>query len=201
MEQEQQPTSEVVSLFSYLTRLIRNPVETIKQIPKIRFSRLIIFQILLCCGSVLISNMLSPYAINIFTLLISILGSMAGISILAMILYYFFAVFCHRELSFQSLFTLVLFSYLPFAILHLFYYYFPAIDLLGIAISSCLMVVGLVENYQIAKKSAIKVMSSVFAVFLIGWITNRITRYEYEKHGRPQTLDSIEREVQSENFK
>ena len=148
----------------------------------------------------LISNLFSPYAINIFTLILSILTSIFGISILALALHYFFSVFCHRELSFQSLFTLVLFSYIPFAILHLFYYYFPAIDLIGIAISSCLMVVGLVENYQIAKKSAIKVMGSVCAIFVIGWVANRITRYEYEKHGRPQTLDSIEREVQSENF-
>ena len=199
MEIEQQ-TSEVVSLFSYLIRLIRNPVETIKQIPKIRFSSLIAFQILLCCGSVVISNLLSPYAINVFTLAFSILGSIAGISLLAMALYYFFSVFFHRELSFQSLFTLVLFSYFPFAVLHLFYYYFSAMDLIGMAASSCLMVVGLVENYQIAKRAAIRVMSSVFAIFAIAWIANRITRYEYEKHGLPQTLDSIEREVQSQDL-
>ena len=189
---------EIISLFKYLKDLVRNPVESIKRIPSIDFSSLLIFQFLLCAGSVVFSNLLAPYAINIGTIIITIIASFIGLSLTSLFFYYFFLILFGRELSFRSLFTLVLFAHIPFALFHLLYYYFPVADLMGMGFSAILMIVGLTENYNVPKKAATRLMSSLYAVFFIFWVFKTISVYNITEHAKPQNLDAIEREVQSD---
>ena len=189
---------ELISLFKYLGQLVRDPIQSIKSIPKIRFSTLLVFQFILCGLSVLVSNLLAPYAINTMTIVLSIIGTFMGISILSMGFYYFFSIFFSRELSFRSLFTLILFCGIPFAVCHFFYYYFPVADLIGFAITCVLMVVGLVENYQVSKKAAMRIMAVNYVLFALFWIATSISTYDLYQHSAPQSLDDIEDEMESE---
>jgi hypothetical protein len=189
---------EIISLFKYLKDLVRNPVESIKQIPSIKFSSLLIFQFFLCAFSVVLSNLLAPYAINIGQVIITIVASFIGLSLTSLFFYYFFLILFGRELSFRSLFTLVLFAHIPFALFHLLYYYFPVADLMGMGFSAILMIVGLVENYNIPRKAATRLLSSLYAMFFLFWIFKTISVYNVSEHSKPQNLDAIEREVQSD---
>jgi len=166
-------------------------------VPKIRFSVLVVFQFILCGLSVLVSNLLAPFAINTMTILASIIGTFIGITLISTAFYYFFSIFFNRELSFRSLFTLILFCGIPFAFFHFFCYYFPVVDLIGFAITCLMMVVGLAENYQVSKKAAMQVMGCNYLLFVIFWITTSISTYDFNRQSAPQTLDAIESEINS----
>lgn len=189
---------ELISLFKYLTAFIKNPIESIKSIPRMPISTLFIFQLILCTFSVWLSNILAPYAINITQVLVTTVSSIIGLTIMVYFFHYYFSIIYERQLKLELLFPLVLFANFPFALLHLFYYYFPIADLVGLMISCALMIIGLVENFQIPKKIAIQTMGAVFAITTGLWIYGVISLSEFKEMAKPHQLDSIEREIQSE---
>ena len=97
----------------------------------------------------------------------------------------------------MKIFTLVLFSHIPFAIFHLASNIFPPADLVGLGISGILMIIGLVENFDIPKKLSIQLMLSLYSIFIIYWIVQMIAFREVHQMSLPQHLDAIEREVQN----
>ena len=188
---------ELTSLFSYLVSLVRNPVQEIKSLPSIHWKTLIIFQFCLCALSVVFSNLLAPYAISFTNIMIALVSSVLALSLSSLFFYYFFLILYNKEISFVKIFTLVLFSHIPFAIFHLASNIFPPADLVGLGISGILMIIGLVENFDIPKKLSIQLMLSLYSIFIIYWIVQMIAFREVHQMSLPQHLDAIEREVQN----
>lgn len=189
---------EVVSLFKYLKNFIKNPAKEIQSLPYIPYDSLLIFQFLLCTISVVVSNLLAPFAISIGHLALSVAVSIAALSIVSLTYYYFFLIFFKKELRFRKIFALVLFAHMPFAVFHLGAYLFPPVDVIGLAISCYLMILGLVGNFGFNKKLATQIMVSLYALFLVFWFFNISTSMEINQMSTPQNLDQIEREVQSD---
>ena len=189
---------EVVSLFKYLKNFIKNPVLAIQKLPKIPYNSLLILQFLLCTISVVISNLLAPYAISLGHLVLSVAVSILALSFVTLFYYYFFLFFMKKELSFRKIFALVLFAHMPFAAFHLGAYLFPPVDIVGLAISCYLMIVGLIANFGIEKKKAQTLMISLYSLFFVAWLFKISYTIEMNQISSPQNLDQIEREVQSD---
>lgn len=189
-------TQQILEIFSYLKRLLKKPIDTIQEIPQFRLPSLIIVQAIICTGSVLVSNLISPYAIQPLTLALSILISFAALSFLALSIHYFFYWMLHRDLGFRSLYALVLFSWLPFAILHFFYYYLPIVHILGVALSLAMLTVGLSENYRVPRKNSLTISYCLFALFtgIWGWNQYEKTRDEVTSLS-PLSLDAMEQKI------
>ncbi len=190
---------ELPSLFTYLLALVRNPVQEIQNLPTIQWPTLIAFQFCLSLVSVVVSNLLAPYAISLTNVLISLSVALVATGLVSLFFYYFFLVLYNRQLEFIKIFTLILFAHIPFAIFHLAAYFFPPADLIGLAISALLMVVGLVENFEVPRKLASQLMIALYSVFLIYWVAHLITLSNHHGTSEPQDLDQIEREV-NESF-
>lgn len=191
---------ELKILFSYLISLIRNPVQQIKVLPRIHWKTLIVFQFCLCTFSVIFSNLLAPYAISITNVIISLASSIIALSLSSLFFYYFFLIIFNKRISFLKIFTLVLFAHIPFAIFHLAANFFPPADIIGLGISGLLMIVGLVENFDVPKKLSMKLMFALYSIFIVYWMIQIIAFREVQEMSTPQHLDSIEREVQNTNF-
>jgi hypothetical protein len=187
---------ELPSLFTYLWRFIRNPLVEIKTLPKIKWPTLVAFQFCLSLASVIISNLLAPFAISLTNVIISLVIAMVATGLVSLFFYYFFLILYEKEISFIKVFTLILFAHIPFAIFHLATYFFPPADLIGLGISAMLMTVGLVENFGIPKKLAIRLMIALYSIFFVYWGVQLIARQSYRKSTIPQDLDLIEKEVQ-----
>ena len=187
---------ELPSLFSYLWDLVRNPIEEIKTLPDIKWPTLVAFQFCLSLISVVVSNLLAPFAISLTSVLISLCIAMVTTGLVSLFFYYFFLILYDRQLSFIKIFTLILFAHIPFAIFHLGAYYFPPAELIGLGISAMLMVVGLVENFEVPKKLARNLMIACYSVFFLYWVGHLITMREHQETSAPQSLDHIEKEVQ-----
>ena len=189
--------TELKQLFSYIIALVRDPVQQIKILPKVQWKSLILFQFCLCIFSVVFSNLLAPYAISIPHMIVALIASVVALSLVSLFFYYFFLILYNKTLVFKEIFTLVLFSHIPFAIFHLAAYIFPPADLIGLAISGLLMIVGLVENFSIPRKLSIQLMVSLYSIFFIYWVVQMIAFNKVSEMSLPQDLDKIEREVQS----
>lgn len=187
--------NELPTLFTYLWDLVRNPVQEIKKLPEIQWPTLVAFQFCLSLISVVVSNLLAPFAISITNVLISLIIAILATGLVSLFFYYFFLVLYGRKLDFIKIFTLVLFAHIPFAIFHLAAYFFPPADLIGLGISAILMIVGLVENFQVPRKLAQNLMIACYSVFFIYWAVHLITMREHYQESAPQDLDQIEKEV------
>ncbi len=187
---------ELPSLFSYLWDLVRNPVQEIQNLPEIQWPTLVAFQFCLSLVSVVVSNLLAPFAISLTNVLISLVIAILATGLVSLFFYYFFLIVYSRRLPFIKIFTLVLFAHIPFAIFHLAAYFFPPADLIGLAISALLMVVGLVENFQVPRKLATQLMIACYSVFFIYWAIHLMTMRQHQQSSAPQDLDKIEQEVQ-----
>lgn len=187
--------NELQTLFSYLFALVRNPVQEIQNLPEIRWKTLIIFQFCLNIISVVLSNVLAPYAISMVNITISVVASVLALTLSSLFFYYFFLILYNRQLPFIKIFSLVLFANIPFVIFHIAAFFFPPADLIGLAISALLMVVGLVENFQVPKKLATQLIIGLYFIFFLYWAGNLIVSRDHSESSLPQDLDKIEKEV------
>ncbi|MEM7646378.1 MAG: hypothetical protein AAF203_05670 [Pseudomonadota bacterium] len=189
--------NQLQTLFVYLFSLIRNPVQEIQKLPEIGWKTLLVFQFCLTFTSVIVSNVLAPYAISLPNILISLVAAILATGLVSLFFYYFFLILYDQQLKFIKIFTLVLFAHIPFAIFHLASFFFPPADLIGLGISGLLMVVGLVENFSVPRKLAIRLMIACYLVYVVYWISQMIVAREHAKLSTPQSLDTIEKEIQT----
>jgi hypothetical protein len=188
-------TSQLLILFHYLAGLLKNPILQIRTLPEIEWKTLIIFQFCLTLTSVVISNLLAPFAISLINVLISLCAAILALGLASLFFYYYFQIVYNRTLKFIRIFTLVLFAHIPFAIFHLAAYFFPPADLIGIGLSAALMIVGLVDNFAVPKKIAIQLMIVLYSVFLVYWVTHLIFRPYAHLSTTPEDLDKLEKEI------
>jgi hypothetical protein len=186
---------ELPSLFTYLWALVKNPIEEIKRIPSIEWPTLLIFQFCLSFISVVVSNLLAPFTISLINVMVSLVVAILATGLVSLFFYYFFLLLYSRQMEFIKIFTLVLFAHIPFAIFHLGAYFFPPADLIGLAISALLMVVGLVENFSVPRKLATQLMIGCYSLFFIYWAVHLITMRQHQESTLPQDLDKIEQEI------
>ncbi len=186
---------ELQNLFIYLSALIRHPVQEIQKLPEIEWKTLLIFQFILTFTSVVLSNILAPYAISLVQVFISLSAGLIAISLICLFFYYFFLILYEKQLPFIKIFSLVLFAHIPFALFHLASAFFPPADLIGLGISAILMIVGLVENFRIPKKLATQLMVGLYSIFFIYWSLNLVVSRQYRQTTTPQDLDKIEKEI------
>ncbi len=83
--------------------------------------------------------------------------------------YYFFSLFRATFLDFRRLMSLVSMSLIPYFLFHSVSSYLVPIDLLGFAFTCVLLIVGLVEQFQLDRKLCSKLVGSMALLFFIAW--------------------------------
>ncbi len=187
---------QLKGLFHYIIALVKHPLDEIKHLPEdVGWRALLVFQFCLSFFSVVFSNLLAPFAISVTHVIISLLTSLVAIALVSLFLYYFFLIIFHRTFPFIKIYSLVLFSHIPFAIFHLASYFFPPSDLIGLGLSGMLMVTGLIENFKIEQKLASRPIIILYLIILIYWSIHIFTVRKHLLLSKPQDLDKIEKEL------
>ncbi len=83
--------------------------------------------------------------------------------------YYFFSLFQATFLDFRRLMSLVSISLVPYFLFHSVSPYLAPIDLVGFAFTCVLLIVGLVEQFQLDRKLCSKLVGSAALLFFITW--------------------------------
>ncbi|MEY4617042.1 MAG: hypothetical protein RJB66_2002 [Pseudomonadota bacterium] len=162
-----------------LIRFFKNPVLVMKQMPEWDWKTLIILQLLISLLSGVISSLIN---LNIWQILKGLILMpplflmTAGVS--SLFLYYAFLFLTQQNLPPKDIFTLVILSNIPFFIFQTFSSFFPPITLLGFLFTALLLVVGLVERFSLPRALVMKVVGSIWLVFLLIWIYDQIETYQ-----------------------
>ncbi|WP_413561077.1 Yip1 family protein [Bdellovibrio sp. HCB209] len=162
-------------VFNYIIDFLRHPVQKIKSLPDWKWSTLLITIIVIAMISGVISGLVPPniYRIGagiIFAPFIAVVMTWLG----GVFIYYYFQVFEKRTCSLRKIFTLILFSNIPFFIFQAGSELIPPITLVGFAFTALLMAVGLTENFAMEKRRSLRLVTILFAIVFFLWLYNRI---------------------------
>lgn len=164
-----------------LVAYFKNPILVIKQMPQWDWKTLIVLQLMISFISGIISSLVN---LNIWRILYGMIVlppvALATAAISSLFLYYAFLFLTQRSLAAKDIFTLVILSNIPFFIFHTFNPFFPPITILGFFFSALLLIVGLVERFQLPRKLVFKVVGSICAIYLLIWIMGQIEAYRGE---------------------
>lgn len=167
------------SLTSTLIRYFKNPVAVMKNMPEWDWKTLIVLQVLTSLISGIIASLLN---FNVWRILQAILVippvSLATAGVTSLFLYYSFLFLMQRNLPHKDILTLVILSNIPFFIFHTFSPFFPPITLLGFLFSALLLIVGLVERFNLPRSLVTKVVGAIWVIYLIIWGLGQIESYE-----------------------
>lgn len=159
-----------------LWRLIHNPAATMREPLRLSWPAALSLQ----AGAAMISGALvGLFSGNIWDLLIGVIifpvtSVLAGI-IFALFLFQFFSIFKTTLLDFQRVYSVVVLSTLPYYFVHILAGIVSPLDLLGFALTTILLIVGLVEQFGMDRRSVIKVMVGIYLLFFLAWTAATLT--------------------------
>lgn len=166
----------------YLKEYLRHPLEKIAQLPDWSLKEIFLVQIAFSLASGFISGFFPPntwkilQGIFFFPIITTVLGSF-----LSAFLYYYFQIFEQKTISFQKLLQLSFLANIFFFIFHIPANYIAFSDLIGMAMTGILMVVGLTENFQLEKKRSLRLIGLLFLMVFLIWLTEQVARKNFER--------------------
>jgi hypothetical protein len=169
-----------------------NPVETMKLPMRLEWSASLTIQI----GTALISGFLSgasartnhdfAWGLFLFPLTFLLVGF-----VFSGFVFSFFSVFHSTYLDFKRLHSVVVLSLIPYFLLHVFAGFLPPIDLIGFALTSMLLIVGLVEQFALERKGAMKAVGGLAAAFFLIWMSAQIHLAEIPNQRDPASIEPV----------
>lgn len=173
---DQKSTLDLKALVHYLVEFIKNPTQQISTLPDWNWLTLFVFHILLSVVSGVIAGALklSIWTVAFGLLLMPIVSTICAL-LMGLSLYYYFQFFENRTENFRKIFTLVVLSSIPFYLFQTLSEYFAPISLIGFAFTSLLAVIGLCDNFRVARKRAYQLVGVIFGLVCVVWITTQFT--------------------------
>ncbi len=167
---------DLKSLADFLIEFIKQPLQKISNLPDWNWASLFVVHIFLSIASGVLAGLLKLnfYRVAAGLFLMPIVSTVS-VLMMSLFLYYYFQFFENRTENFRKIFTLVVLSSIPFYVFQIISEYFSVISIVGFAFASLLSVVGLCDNFNIERKRAYQVIGLVFILFIIAWLTNKIT--------------------------
>lgn len=170
------PADTAKEVLHYILNYLRHPVEKIKSLPEWSWTILLLTVVAISMASGLLSGLVPPNFFRLMGgLIISPIVGVVTTSIGSLFVYYYFQVFEKRTCSLRKIFTLILFTNIPFFIFQILSELLPPITLVGFAFTALLLAVGLTENFQMEKRRALRLVTIIFAIVFIIWLWNRVS--------------------------
>lgn len=177
-DMSQDITAVKVTLVDYL----RHPLEKIKFVPVWEWRRVFLCLYLVAATSGVLAGIASINVLRVmFGLIMVPIISGLMVAVASLFFYYAFQVFLNQTVAFRHLYTVVLFANVPFFILQIASDYLPPINLFGFAFAAMLLSIGLVENFQLPKKMVIRLLATLYILFLLVWGWGRLDSMKIEK--------------------
>jgi hypothetical protein len=156
-------------------QFLRHPLREVTRLPDWQWPWLLLVTICVSMISGVISGFIPPNIYRIAAgLVVSPIVGLVMNSVMSCFLYYYFQVFERRTVSLRKLFTLVMFSGIPFYIFQTISDLIWIITPVGFAFTALIMVVGLVENFSLDKKHAIRLVATILVLTMLVWTWNRV---------------------------
>ncbi len=182
------------TLKNYCKDYLLHPIEHIKTPPDISFESILVgtFVINIAHGIVR-----AIYSFNWIQFLLGLLITpflAAGVlALTTLFLFYFFQISFQKTFSFKKISTVLFVAYLPAFLFFVASVAYPPLFLMGLLLMSALLAVGLVENFQVPRKTVLKLVSAGAFLAVVFWVFDRF--YVYNAPIAPKTMDQLESEI------
>jgi hypothetical protein len=185
--------SELRSLLGLLIQFAKNPVQGIQSIPRLSWPAIFSLQ----AGSAMISGALvGLIEENFLDFLIGIFifpaSSLALSLIFGFFIYYYFSFIQGTKLEFRRLYAVVVFANLPYFILHSVAGFLPPVDLIGFAFASILLIVGLVEQFNLERRRVIQLVLALYFLFFIIWGATQVLHENQSTASRSKSASATD---------
>lgn len=165
----------------FLLWFFQNPVQHIKRLPKWSLRNILLVHFIFSIISGALAGLISLKFWNIlFGVLAFPFISMTLTFVLSAFIYYYFQVFEKRSIPFLSLFTLAVFANFPFFVFHVAAHYLSIISIIGLLFTGFLLIVGLVENFNMEKRRAVRLVGVMWILIFLVWVANKIDTYSMD---------------------
>lgn len=154
----------------FLFEFLKNPIETLKIPSRLSWTAALTLQTI---GAITSGILVAAFeqrltdlwiAVFLFPLITLMIGA-----IFTLALYFYFAFFARTYLDMRRLYSLVVTALLPYFLIHAFSGFLAPLDLIGFALSSLCLVVGLVEQFRLGLKPVLILITAAAAVFFLLW--------------------------------
>lgn len=166
----------IKELIQYLFNFLKNPIQEICLLPNWNWKTLFLVQVVISIISGALAGLikLNFYRLAYGIFLMPIVSTVSAL-ILTTFFYYYIQFFENRTESFRKLFIFVILTSIPFYLFQILAEIASFVVLVGFAFSAVLMAVGLVENFQIAKRRAYEIVLLLYGMVFLTWILNKFT--------------------------
>ena len=186
--------NEILEVKNFLNKFLRHPMTEIKSVPDWHWYRLIGLHATLAaiCGALtgLVEKKIS-FSIIAGLILTPIL-TMITLGVATLFFYYCFQIFVQKTVSVRKLATVIVLANIPQMILQVVSGYVPPITLVGMAFTALLLLVGFVENFQIDRKMAMRLIGGLYAIFIALWLWNQASSARFEKSWNSDRMEAPE---------
>ncbi len=169
-------------LFNLLIKFLKNPIDEIKSPPDWGWKKLLVTHVLITFVVGFFLTLLEMgFTSREFSMTGLVLGTTSRViltfftaMITSLFFFYSLQVFMDQKVLFRKIFTVVFFSLLPFFIFQIVRPFSSVVDLIGFGFTAFLLIVGLVENFSLEKKVAIKLIGALYALFFVVWLIGHL---------------------------
>lgn len=166
--------------FYYLVHFLKSPIESIKTIPQWTWKDIFLVHFTLSALSGFVAGV---FKINLYTIVLGLFImpfiSLIGTALLSSFIYYFFQIFEGKTIEFRRIATLAVLANFPFYLFQIAGEYLPPATLVGFAFSGILFIVGLTENFGMAKRRSIQLIGFLFCLIFVIWVWNQYDLAKY----------------------
>ena len=167
--------SRVVDLFAFLSGFVRDPIDTMKSPLKLTWPAALSLQAGAAMASGALAGALSRNFWDfIVGLLLFPLSSIVIGFIFSGFFFYFFVAFRSTYLDYRRLHSIVVVTTMPYFVLHAVSGFLAPIDLIGFALTSLLLIVGLVEQFGLDRTVVVRLIVGMYTVFFLVWVGSLI---------------------------
>lgn len=172
------PSRALKAILVFIAQFLKRPLKKITEIPDWSWTSLFMIQVCIALISGVLAGLIkfNIYRIAYGLILMPVVSTIAAL-LLSTFIYYYFQFFENRMEPFKKLFSLVIVASIPFYLFQVISEYLALVSLIGFAITSFLLVVGLNETFRLPRKRCYQLVGVLFLLVTIAWIANQFTMY------------------------
>ena len=196
---------ELNRIFIFFKRYLKNPIDAIRFLPEWSWVTTILISIFLASLTTMLKAITqSSFPPSIFEVIFFPISNLIGQAIFSGFLYYTFYFFFHRPLNYKKLLILITLISFPLLILNIAAHWIAPLTLLGGLISALLLAVGITENFLLDGKKTVKLISVIYVVFTILWISSVLSTSNQAQRLKdsiqPEAIEILEEEMKQKHL-
>lgn len=194
MSQKDFILNEILEVKNFIFRFLRHPIQEIKTVPDWHWYRIVGLHVAVAAISGALAGLVEKkisFSIIAGLFITPILtGILLGVA--TTFFYYSFQIVLQKTVSVRKLATILVLAHIPQMILQIASGLVPFIFLIGMAFTAVLLLVAFTRNFQIEKKMAVRLIGSLYAVFVALWLWNQASSARFEKGWNPDRMEAPE---------